>query len=208
MIQVLQKEISFDEFIVWYPEKTDKRYELHNGVIVEMPKPKGPHSKMGGFISGKLFVEIERLQLPYYIPRECVIKSDDEKSGYEPDVIVLDEAAIDHEPRWDAESIITQGRSIKLVIEIVSTNWRDDYFRKLGEYEQMGIPEYWIFDYLALGGKNFLGNPKQPTISVYSLVEGEYQITQFRGDDFLKSPSFPELNLTVNQIFQAGFSSK
>jgi Uma2 family endonuclease len=38
----------------------------------------------------------------------------------------------------------------------------------------MGIPEYWIVDYAALGGRTFIENPKQPTISVYQLVEGEY----------------------------------
>ncbi|AFZ58271.1 protein of unknown function DUF820 [Anabaena cylindrica PCC 7122] len=196
------EKVTLDEFISWYPENTDHRYELHDGVIVEIPKPKGKHSKLAGFISGKLFVEIQRSQLPFFIPRECIIKSRDGKSGYEPDVIVLDEAAIVNEPRWEAESIITQGNSVKLIIEVVSTNWRDDYFKKLGEYEELEIPEYWIFDYLALGGRNFIGNPKQPTISIYELVEGEYQVTQVRGNETLKSPTFPELNLTVEQIFQ------
>jgi hypothetical protein len=28
----------------------------------------------------------------------------------------------------------------------VSTNWRDDYLMKLGEYEKLGIAEYWIVD--------------------------------------------------------------
>ena len=68
----------------------------------------------------------------------------------------------------------------------------------------MGIPEYWIVDYLGLGGRKFLGNPKQPTISVYQLIDGEYQVTQFRGDDRIVSLTFPELNLTAQQIFDAG----
>ena len=36
------------------------------------------------------------------------------------------------------------GKSIPLVIEVVSTNWRDDYGHKLVEYEAMGMEEYWI----------------------------------------------------------------
>ncbi|MBK1987297.1 Uma2 family endonuclease [Sphaerospermopsis aphanizomenoides BCCUSP55] len=202
MIQTLQKEVTFDEFIAWYPENTEHRYELHDGVIVEMPKPKGKHSKLAGFIIAELNFILRQYKLPFFIPRECIIKSVDGKSGYEPDVIVLDEAALVNEPRWEAESVITQGNSVKLIIEVVSTNWRDDYFRKLGDYEELGIPEYWIFDYLALGGRNFIGSPKQPTISVYELVDGEYQVAQFRGNENLKSPIFPELNLTVEQIFQ------
>ncbi len=67
----------------------------------------------------------------------------------------------------------------------------------------MGIPEYWIVDYLGLGGVRFIGNPKQPTLSVYQLIGGEYQVQQFRGSDIIKSSTFPELNLTAEQIFQA-----
>jgi Uma2 family endonuclease len=68
----------------------------------------------------------------------------------------------------------------------------------------LGIPEYWIVDYLALGGRKFIGNPKQQTISVYQLIDGEYQVTQFRGNDRIVSLTFPELNLTAQQIFDAG----
>ena len=68
----------------------------------------------------------------------------------------------------------------------------------------MGIVEYWIVDYAALGGRTFIGNPKQPTISIYHLIDEEYQVSQFRDDDLITSPSWPELSLTANQIFKAG----
>jgi Uma2 family endonuclease len=68
----------------------------------------------------------------------------------------------------------------------------------------MGIPEYWIVDYAALGGRNCIGNPKQPTICVCNLVDGEYQISKFRDSERIISQTFPELNLTAIQIFQAG----
>lgn len=206
MTQALLKVVTFDEFIEWYPENSEHKYELHDGIIVEMPKPTGTHSDIAGFISGKLFIEIERLQLHYSIPKECVIKPRD-NGGYEPDVIILDKQQVsDNETRWKKESIITRGDSIRLIVEVVSTNWTDDYALKLEEYELFAIGEYWIVDYLALGGRRFIGNPKQPTISVYSLVEGEYKLSQFRGDDRIQSPTFPELTLTAQQIFQAGKS--
>ncbi len=66
------------------------------------------------------------------------------------------------------------------------------------------INEYWIVDYLGLGGRRYIGSPKQPTISVYHLVEDEYILNLFRGKDVLGSPTFPELNLTAEQIFQVG----
>ena len=95
----------------------------------------------------------------------------------------------------------TQGDSIALVIEVVSTNWRDDYGYKLIDYEALEIPEYWIVDYLALGGKRYIGDPKQPTLSVYQLIDGEYQVQQFRGEQPIISAAFPELKLTAQEIF-------
>ena len=49
-----------------------------------------------------------------------------------------------------------------LVIEVVSTNWRDDYLTKLAEYESIVVQEYWIFDYAALGGMRYIDHPKNP----------------------------------------------
>jgi Uma2 family endonuclease len=204
--QILELEplVSFDEFIDWLPESSEYRYELHRGRIVEMPKPRGKHSKVTGFAQGNLFVEISRLQLPWFIPKECIVRSLDGKSGYEPDVIVLDDPALVDEPRWESGSILTLGKSIKLIVEVVSTNWQNDYFYKLADYQALGIPEYWVVDYAALGGRQFIGNPKQPTFSVYQLIDEEYEVQRFGLGERIISPTFPELNLTVDQVFAAG----
>jgi Uma2 family endonuclease len=93
---------------------------------------------------------------------------------------------------------------VRLVIEVVSGNWRDDYGHKFIDYEALQIPEYWIVDYLGLGGRRYIGTPKQPTFSVYQLVDGEYQVQQFRGGDRIVSATFPELSLTAEQVFAAG----
>ncbi|WP_445304970.1 MULTISPECIES: Uma2 family endonuclease [unclassified Microcoleus] len=150
-------------------------------------------------------VEIKRLTLPYFIPRQGIIKAiDSDKSGYSPDVMVLDWQQIETEPMWKKRSTITRGENIRLVIEIVSTNWPNDYLINLAEYEKLAIHEYWIVDYLGLGGRRYIGNPKQPTIYVNQLVDGEYIVNQFRGDDVVRSLAFPDLNLTAEQIFQVG----
>lgn len=204
MIQALPKPVTFDEFVAWYPENSEHRYELHNRVIVEMPLGTGDHSDVTGFIGLKLAVEIDRRELPYSIPGDYLVKPISNESGYQPDLLVLERPALANEPRWKKESIITMGSSIRLAVEVVSTNWRDDYLTKLRDYEEMGILEYWIVDYLGLGGKRYIGDPKRPTLSVYELVDGEYRIKQFREDDRIESPTFPELNLTARQIFRSG----
>lgn len=203
MLQTLPQLIDLEEFLDWYPDGYG-RFELHDGVIFEI-QPTVTHEQVSGFLAQKLSVQIEQNNLPYFIPRQCIIKPvDSAKSGYNPDVIVLDWNVINNEPLWNKRSTITQGETVRLVIELVSTNWQDDYLIKLAEYEKLGISEYWITDYLGLGGRRYIGNPKQPTISIHNLIEGEYQVSQFTGNDVLISAAFPNLNLTANQIFRIG----
>jgi Uma2 family endonuclease len=203
MIQALQQPVTFDEFVEWLPETAEYHYELHRGVIIEMPKPRGQHSDVAGFLAIEAGIAIRAARLPYFIPKECIVRTVDGASGYEPDAIVLDRQVMVDEPRWERESIITLGHSVKVIVEVVSTNWQDDYLHKLADYEALGIAEYWLVDYAGYGGRRFIGNPKQPTFFVCELVDGEYQITLFRGSDRIVSPTFPGLELTVEQVFAA-----
>jgi Uma2 family endonuclease len=115
-------------------------------------------------------------------------------------VVVLDETVLSHEPLWEREPVITLGRSIKLVVEVVSTNWETDYARKLEEYAFLGIPEYWIVDYRGLGGIAFIGKPKQPTFTVCQLVDEDYQQQQYRLGESIVSPLLPNLQLALNDV--------
>ncbi|WP_445247288.1 Uma2 family endonuclease [Microcoleus sp. OTE_8_concoct_300] len=201
MLETLSKTTTFEEFLEWKPD--GRIYELHDKVIVEMQRI-GEHEEINGFLCGEITVEFKRLKLPYIIPKQALIKVPDRESAYCPDVLVINQENLSSEPLWKKSSTVTQAASVPLVIEVVSTNWQDDYAHKLVDYETFGIPEYWIVDYLGLGGRRYIGNPKQPTISIYYLVDGEYQVNQFRDDDSIVSPTFPELNLTAKQIFTAG----
>ena len=203
MVQAVSQKVSFDQFIEQYPENSEHHYELHEGVIVEMPKPRGKHSEIAGFLSLELGITIRSSNFPYFLPRESIVKSVDGESGYEPDVIVLDRAAIAHEPRWERESVVTLGASVRLVVEVVSTNWQDDYLTKLRDYEALGIGEYWVVDYLGLGGRLHIGYPKQATFSVYKLIEGEYEVQQFHVGEQILSPTLTDLNLSVADVFAA-----
>jgi Uma2 family endonuclease len=198
-----EKLVTLEEFLDWYPDGYEGRFELHNGVLVKM-RPTGIHEQVTGFLAMEIGFEIKRLNLPLFIPRQGLIKAiDTDKSAYIPDVMVLDNDSVkNNEPMWKRRSTIVQGATVKLAIEVVSTNWQDDYLMKLGEYEKLGVQEYWIVDYLGLGGRRYIGSPKQPTISIYHLVEGEYTMELFQGQEVLKSCLFSELALTTEQIFQ------
>ena len=199
----IQKLVTFDEFIEWYPENATLRYELHNGVIIEMTPPTGDHEDVVGFLTQKIAAEFERCQLPYRIPKSGLVKTPHAESAFIPDVMVINRDNLKNEPFWKKQSTVIYPERVPLVVEVVSSNWRDDYHDKFGDYEEMGIPEYWIVDYGALGGRKFIGNPKQPTIFVCELIDGEYQMIPFRNNDLIVSPTFLQLNLTAQQIFDS-----
>ncbi|KAF3889439.1 MULTISPECIES: Uma2 family endonuclease [Nostocales] len=207
MSQAVTKPVTYEEFIEWFPND-GKRYELHKAVIVEMAPPTGDHEKVIVFLSRKLTLEIDRLNLPYGIPKTTFVKTPGAESTYSPDIVLLNLDNLPNEPLFQKESTVTQAASVPLVVEVVSTNWRDDYYDKFGDYEEMGIPEYWIADYKGLGGKKFIGDPKQPTFLVCQLVGDEYQITKFTGNDLIVSPTFPQLNFTAQQVFDSALPKR
>jgi len=201
MIQAVSQWMSFEEFLAWKPETG--RYELHDGVVIEM-QPTGSHEQVVGLLNRKLNVLIEQEALACFIPNTALVKPLGSESGYKPDVLMLKAENLAQEPFWERESVITSGSSVKLLVEVVSSNWPDDYARKFEDYEAMGIPEYWIVDFKGLGGRRYIGSPKQPTITIGTLVDGAYQTQLFRRGDLLISPMLPQLNLTADQVFKAG----
>jgi Uma2 family endonuclease len=197
MITTTQK-LTFEEYIAQYGD--DPRYELIDGELRDM-EPTGPHEAVAGKIAGHLFTAILRSHLNWFIPKNCLIKPPaTEATALRPDVIVLDEDQLSQEPRWQREPIITNGSTIKLVVEVVSTNWQDDYARKVEEYALLGIPEYWIVDFRGLGGIAFIGKPKQPTFTVCQLLREEYTQQQYRLDQPIASSLLPDLQLHLNDV--------
>jgi Uma2 family endonuclease len=92
-----------------------------------------------------------------------------------------------------------------LVVEIVSDSTAiQDYRNKVLEYQTKGIREYWVVDPDPFGAAQYIGSPKLPTVSIYSLVDNQYQVQRFQGASIVLSPTFPELQLTAQQILAAG----
>jgi Uma2 family endonuclease len=192
------KLLKFEEFIALYGENT--RYELIDGELRDR-EPTGPHEEVSGNIAGRIHVEIIRDRLNWLIPKNCLIKPlNAEATVLRPDVIVLDKTQLNQEPLWQKEPIICNGTTIQLVVEVVSTNWQDDYARKVEEYALLNIPEYWIIDFRGLGGIQFIGKPKQTTVTICQLIEGTYHQQQYRLGNSINSPLLPHLNLTLDEI--------
>jgi Uma2 family endonuclease len=199
---IQQKPLSFDEFIASYAG--DNRYELIDGEVFDL-EPTGPHEEVAAFITTKVCVQIDGTSLPWFVLQRGLLRpSNTGMTAFRPDVAVVDRNELTKELFWSEQSILTLGSSIKFVAEVVSSNWQNDYARKVEDYAVLGIPEYWIVDYAGLGGTQYIGKPKQPTLSICTLVDGAYEIQQLRGNQAIASLTFPNLKLTAEQLLRTG----
>lgn len=210
-LQPISPTMSAPAFWEWYPHD-GRRYELIEGTVVEMPQPTGKHAEITEFLNDKFRAQIQSQRLPL-VSKQAVISLEvpptaDRDTIRIPDVCVLAQTQW-QDLRFRSAAISLSDPPPLLVVEIVSTNWRDDYYKKFAEYEERGIPEYWIVDYLGLGGVRFIGSPKQPSLTICQLVEGEYQTQMFRNSEserqveegYIQSLIFPDLALTAAEVF-------
>ncbi|AVH66153.1 Uma2 family endonuclease [Nostoc sp. 'Peltigera membranacea cyanobiont' N6] len=199
MVQTPVKKLTFEEFLEQYPN--GGIYELLKGEIIPVEVTRA-HKNVSRFLMLAFNDEIRRLGLEYIADKDIIIKTftdAGQEQGRNPDVSVVSAS------QWNS-NVLAYGaliEAIQLAVEVTSTNWDDDYVDKLDEYQRLGIIEYWIVDYLAIASRAYLGNPKLPTIFVYQLVNGQYQVQKFTGNDRIISSTFPELAVTVKEVIAA-----
>ncbi|HBE53183.1 MAG TPA: hypothetical protein DDW76_31580 [Cyanobacteria bacterium UBA11369] len=205
MVTTPVKKLTFAEFLEQYPDGYGI-FELVNGEIVRV-EPTRAHKNVARFMVKSFDREIDRLGLDYIVDKDILIRTvtaNGQEQGRNPDVSVV-KASL-----WNS-NVTAYGalvEPIQLAVEVTSTNWDDDYVDKLDEYQRLGIAEYWIVDYLAIASRNYLGNPKLPTVFVYQLIDGQYQVQAFKGSDRIISPTFPELQITVEQVVNSSQMGK
>lgn len=196
MVQTKTK-LTFAEFLENYPDGSGI-YELVNGEIVKVEATRA-HKNVARFLVKSFDRESERLGLDYIVDKDIVLRTvtaSGQEQGRNPDVGVVKASVWNSNVR--GYGALTE--PIQLAVEVTSTNWEDDYVDKLDEYQRLGICEYWIVDYLAIASRAYLGNPKIPTVFVYNLENGSYVVQSFTGNERIISKSFPELEITVEQL--------
>ena len=201
MVAIVQKNLTFEEFLNW-DDGSGRSFELVNGVAMPLSEPTAKHEDVVDGLCRLLIDHCQSLNLPY-VPRQSKqIRLNpapgENESSRKADIVVF------AKEEWDRmrQSSASAAAYIPppLVIEVVSTNWRDDYRIKLNEYETLGILEYWIVDYAGLGGVQYIGSPKQPTVTINHLIDGEYQAQRYQGESAISSLTFPQLVLAIAQI--------
>ncbi len=201
MVAIAQKTLSFEEFLNW-DDDSGRSFELVNGVAIPLSEPTAKHEDVVDGLCRLLVDHCQSLNLPY-VPRQSKqvrlnAAPGESESSRKADIVVFakEEWVRMRQSSASAAAYIPP----PLVIEVVSTNWRDDYRIKLNEYETLGILEYWIVDYAGLGGVQYIGSPKQSTVTINRLIDGEYQAQRYQGEAIIVSPTFPQLVLTIAQI--------
>ena len=207
MIQVKPRFQSFEEYLL-YNDGTDKLYELFNGELIEVP----PESGINVQIANRLFTIFALLLGTERVRGHGLeLEVNGEPRNRYPDLTILHEEHIE---------LLAKRNTVRLtmpppllVVEVVSPGElqrnRDYAVRprvgdrrkgtrtarrvaKRTQYQNCGIPEYWIID------------PNTQTILVLELKENIYtEAGSFSGQEPVLSPQFEELNLTAAPIFES-----
>ena len=187
MIQVKPRFQSFEEYLS-YDDGTDKLYELFNGELLEVPPESGINVQIATFLLFQfaLLVGYRRVR-----GHGLELEVRGEPKNRYPDLTIIREEHIQQ---------LTKRNTLRLsmtppllVIEVVSPGELQrerDYIAKRLQYQDCGIPEYWIVD------------PNTETVMVLELTGNTYtEIGNFSGNEQVLSSQFRELNLTASQIF-------
>lgn len=173
-----------------YDDGTDKRYELVNGKLVEMPPESDRNTRIALFLLSKLLqiIPIELIRNK----TEIVVSGSRATTRY-PDLMVLTDELADALRDATRSTITLDMPPPSLVVEVVSAgkeNENRDYRYKRSEYAARGIAEYWIVD------------PIQAKVAVLQLVEGLYEESVYLAEEVIASPLFPQLALTAAQVLR------
>ncbi len=191
---VTLQRFSFQDYLS-YDDGTDQRYELVEGELIPMSLGTGEHGGAAECIYVAFNAEAKRLGLNWTAKLMMVGIQSPQRGRWDtsriPDVVVLPTEQWQELARREAVIRLNEPPPL-LVVEVVSeSTLRTDYRTKRAEYNVLGIEEYWIVDPLA------------QRVTICLLVDDLYEATEFGGDDLIRSRCFPELNLTVADIFAA-----
>ncbi|NEP62234.1 MAG: Uma2 family endonuclease [Symploca sp. SIO2G7] len=201
MVAIVQKPLTFEDFLNW-DDCSGRSFELFQGVAMPLSEPTAKHEDVVDGLCRLLNNHCQDLNLPYIPRQNKQIRLNnapgENESSRKADIVVFTRE--EWQRMRQSSAAAAAYVPPPLVIEVVSTNWRDDYRIKLNEYETLLIPEYWIVDYAGLGGIQYIGSPKQLTVTINRLIKDEYQAQRYQGDALILSPLFPQLELTTHQI--------
>lgn len=193
MVQLKQRFQSFEDYLA-YDDGTENLYELFNGELIEVPPASGFNIEIATLLVLKLALKVDYRRVRSH-GLELEVRG--EPRNRYPDLTVIREEQVEQLKRRNTLRI-SMGPPM-LVVEIVSpgeVQRNRDYVAKRGQYQDLGIPEYWIID------------PQAATVLVLELGKGVYgEAATFSGGDELRSFQLGSLDVTAQALFDAASSS-
>jgi Uma2 family endonuclease len=184
----VERRMSFEEYLR-FDDGTDTRYELVRGVLVPMPTATAAHELLISFLAAMMMRFIAAHNLPYVVRVNAGVQTEEDTSRL-PDIAMYDRHDWERLLKQGGPAVLRLGEPMRLVVEVTSENWKDDYYDKRAEYEQRRIPEYWIVD----------GRRKQ-VVALYLAEDATtYQEQVLRPGDVLASRVLAGLTLPVETI--------
>jgi Uma2 family endonuclease len=190
---ILIDRLTFAEYLN-YTDGTDRRYELVNGELIPMSLGTGQHGAIIKFLERILETEIATINSDWIVlPGLIGVRS---PRGRRWDTCRIPDITVIPNQQWLAlqtrEAVIEFNESPPLlVVEVVSESTKTvDYRAKRGEYGVLDIPEYWIVD------------PLLAKVTIFTLNEGWYEPVEVEGLELIRSLTFPNLHLSVEQILR------
>jgi Uma2 family endonuclease len=160
---VPEPPVSYEEFLDWADE--DVRAEWVDGHIHVMSPASDQHQDVVEFLLALVRLLVEHHGEGWVRSSLFQMKTDVRPSGREPDLVYVRE-----EHRDRITDTYLDGPA-DLVVEVISSeSGTRDRGEKFYEYEEAGIPEYWLVD------------PEREELTVYRRKEGRYR-TAFEGHE-------------------------
>jgi Uma2 family endonuclease len=184
------RRMSLTEFLTY---DSDRRYELVDGVLVDM----GAESRINTRIVVFLIGIFSRLLGDDNIGvREKIEVRSTFVTARDADLIIHSDASILALDGRTEACLTLSDPNPNALIEVVSPgtestdNYKRDYIQKPIEYADRGIREMWQVD------------PSRNYVRIGTLIDGAYQFKTFQDNEPLVSPAFPDLNLTASQVLR------
>jgi Uma2 family endonuclease len=187
------KKMSLEEYLN-YDDGTDTRYELVDGVLVEMSLGTGKHSGIIRRLSKAFEREAENMGLAWAaIPSLVGVET---KVAGKKDHVRIPDVTVLPETQWNVIEARSGSAVIRLheaapilVAEVISPSTKStDLGQKRSEYADRGINEYCLID------------PVKKVVLVLTLVGNAYQEATFTGNSLIISLTFPSLTLTAIEV--------
>ena len=164
--------VTYEEFLDWADE--DTLAEWVDGEVIMTSPASRRHQEIALFLTQLMSSFVEHRGLGKVLPPPFQMKLPD--SGREPDLIFI---AAEHLYRLRENRLEGPG---DVVVEIVSPESEErDREVKLREYEEAGVPEYWIVDPLRRRFEAYVLDEEGEYQLVFHSEEGEYRSQHLLG---------------------------